>query len=997
MDKFSKNQLCALILLAILGFAAGCGDESIAMSVEVDPGIAPAVRHWGGDPSSPLARVTSNTKLTGDDLEESGDFTDFVANEVVFCPIDVDDLEHLLDQTGAVLVGSDEVPVQPGPNPVSRFTEAQRAARCFTLKLDADALPLQSEFLDVPRDTDRASVLPMHARVSSELGSKLLAFAAREQMKGRAISANWVAYGAEAPALLHTIDEREKPDGSGPVDVMSDGRYRAQWWDGPGTSESGVAKAMQYLGAQGFDNQVRVAVIDGGFYIQEVSTTSSGRPFDRILSTGLSDFRTDDALGRGVPLQWDWVEGDAIVDGVNGAACTGGNPCPWHGRNNALVAAGWANNGFGQAGSGGLAGVPILLNTDLKTGQIQGAIRMAADWGATVANLSFGFGCDNVFCEIGIAAINYEGAFNEAYEAGTFIVAAAGNNDVNNDESQKYPCGFTNVFCVGALENGRLKKISYSNYGNGRVDLFAPTNITMRVPSGPADSSRDVGPYSLVEGSAGGTSAASPFVAGVAAMMRALDSTLRPADVRRILRETAWGPEVTEDPSSDCGESRTEPCTAEKVDRALNALEAIRRVAGYRFPLDELEPNDNESEAILVDFSETENDARRWDELTFDEGRPIVEDGTNYPRDADVFLIRLDDWARVNVSVEHLTRMSDIGFDLRRVGTSGSISFTASGDSFTSRFASFDELAPADYVLTIRGSGQVTELLYNLTFEKFRVATPFGPDRFEVNDEISDVTSTYGSTGRGSWRVTHHPDAFASATSTDVDHYRFHIDSVGPADPFNFLIRSTDYPVSLVLYEKSGAGAWELVDGDGAPQTGGVGLGYRLENGEYIVRVVSEMGLANRYTFTAAGAVPASGGPGSPTFRWLEDHLYDIARASSIDWTVINMADYVTGIKPPGADELVVNPPDAMVRLYDPLGNLLSEGLRAHDAKGEEFRRVSMKDVADGARYVLEITREGFEGEAFRDRDLPEMSIRGSFLGNSNFITISHQPSAARQ
>jgi hypothetical protein len=958
-----------------MALAVGCGgrDDLISMDLVVDTEIAPTVTHWGGDPDSPVARVTSNPDLTGESLERSEDFTDFIANEVVFCPSIPDELDELLEETGAIVVGSDEVPVQPGPSSVSRYSDAQRAARCFTLKLDAEALPSSTDVVDVPRDTSSADALPRSARVSSELGSRLLAFTSREQVSGRAISANWVAYGADAPALLHSIEERDDSDGSGPIDVMSDNRYRAQWWDGPGTSQSGVAKAMQYLAAQGFDDQVRVAVIDGGFYIQEISTTSSGRPFDRILSTGLSDYRSEGVRGLGRPLQWDWIEEDAIVDGVNGASCGAGNPCPWHGRSSALTATGWANNGFGQAGSGGLAAVPILLNTDLKFGQIKGAIRMAGDWGAAVANLSFTFSCANVFCEVGISIVNYEGAFDEAYEAGTFIVASAGNDDSNNDESQRYPCGFTNVFCVGALADGRLTKISYSNYGNGRVDLFAPTNITMRAPTGPTGTGRDVGPYSLVETVARGTSAASPFVAGVAAMMRALDPGLTPADVKRILRETAWGADDTEEPAFDCGESGTERCSAEKVDRALNALEAIRAVADYRFPLDELEPNDTESDAILVDFSGTDLDSRRWDELSFDEGR------ADRGRDTDVFVIRLDDWARINVSVEHLGRMSDIDLDLRRVGTSGSISLAASNDGTQIRSVSYDELAPADYVLTIRSSGSVEELLYNLTLEKFGIQVPVREDRFEDNDTIPDDTSDSPLMGRGTWRVTHHRMAYDSALTLDVDHYRFLIDSVTPADPFYFSIRSTDYPVGLALYEKTNSGVWELVGGDGAPETGGPGVGYRLGNGEYIVRVTSETGLANRYTFTAAGAVPRSSGPGSSPFRWLEGDIYDIAEANSIDWTVIDMADYVSGIKPPGIDELVVNPPDAMVRVYDALGNLLAEGTHEPNANGGLTRRVSMKELAKGERYVLEITRKGFEGEAFQGRELPEMSIHGWF------------------
>ena len=73
-------------------------------------------------------------------------------------------------------------------------------------------------------------------------------------------------------------------------------------------------------------------------------------------------------------------------------------------------------------------------------------------------------------------------------------------------------------------------------------------------------------------------------------------------------------------------------------------------------------------DAILVDFSGTEHDTWSIDGLTFDEGRPTSPDATSYAPDTDVFLVRLDDWARVNVTVERLGRMSDVVLDMRRVG-----------------------------------------------------------------------------------------------------------------------------------------------------------------------------------------------------------------------------------------------------------------------------------------------------------------------------------------
>lgn len=204
-----------------------------------------------------------------------------------------------------------------------------------------------------------------------------------------------------------------------------------------------------------------------------------------VLDTGI-DRNHAELQGR-VLGGYDFVNGDADPADDNG-----------HGTLCAGIIAAEANNGIGIAGvaySSTLLPVKVLNNkASGDYGKIAQGIRWATDQGVHVISMSLaGSNSSNTL----------RSALDYANSRGVVVVAAAGNN---GNKRRMYPAGYTSVVSVAAVDR-RRRRPSYSNYGSW-IDVAAPGDAIYSTYPG--------GTYRT----ANGTSMASAFVAGEAALLK---------------------------------------------------------------------------------------------------------------------------------------------------------------------------------------------------------------------------------------------------------------------------------------------------------------------------------------------------------------------------------------------------------------------------------------------------------------------------------------------
>ncbi|MGB7925060.1 MAG: S8 family serine peptidase [Pyrinomonadaceae bacterium] len=117
-----------------------------------------------------------------------------------------------------------------------------------------------------------------------------------------------------------------------------------------------------------------------------------------------------------------------------------------------------------------------------------------------------------------------EDVIRKAGEEGIIFIAASGNSSANADRSPHYPSGFDlpNILSIAALDR-KDELASFSNYGAKRVHLAAPGVDILSTWLG-----AEYEPHS-------GTSMATPEVAGVAALVLAVDPDLSVKELRERL------------------------------------------------------------------------------------------------------------------------------------------------------------------------------------------------------------------------------------------------------------------------------------------------------------------------------------------------------------------------------------------------------------------------------------------------------------------------------
>jgi subtilisin family serine protease len=158
------------------------------------------------------------------------------------------------------------------------------------------------------------------------------------------------------------------------------------------------------------------------------------------------------------------------------------------------------------SGSGTLASVAAGMNYAVKRG---------------VKILSMSLGTTSYSATLENAVIN-------ARNSGALIVAAAGNSATNTDVYPHYPSSLPqdNVFSIAASTS--TDALAYfSNYGATTVDLAAPGESILSTYTG--------GQYAY----ASGTSMATPHVAGMAALLLAVNPSLTYSSIKSILIGTA--------------------------------------------------------------------------------------------------------------------------------------------------------------------------------------------------------------------------------------------------------------------------------------------------------------------------------------------------------------------------------------------------------------------------------------------------------------------------
>lgn len=213
-----------------------------------------------------------------------------------------------------------------------------------------------------------------------------------------------------------------------------------------------------------------------------------------------------------------------IIGGFNALGGTSYDDDNGHGTHVAGIIAAVPENGKGIAGIAGhasLLAVKVLNKDGSGTSEsIYKGIKWAVDNGAEILNLSLGSDQPDPLIK---TALDY------AYEKGCVIVAAAGNE---YSSSVSYPAAYDEVIAVSAL-NEANGLADFSNIGP-EIDVAAPgVNIVSTLPN--HNTTIGYNNYGIMSG----TSMAAPFVTGLAALVKAKNPGLSPAEIRQIIISSA--------------------------------------------------------------------------------------------------------------------------------------------------------------------------------------------------------------------------------------------------------------------------------------------------------------------------------------------------------------------------------------------------------------------------------------------------------------------------
>ena len=289
---------------------------------------------------------------------------------------------------------------------------------------------------------------------------------------------------------------------------------------------------LKNFGQKDSSNKVGVAGVDIGAEQAWDITTGSKKMIVAVIDTGV-DFQHPDLVDNL------WVneaekngqagvddDNNGVVDDVHGFnAITGtGNADDdqGHGSHCAGTIGGKGNNGIGVVGvNWDVQIMAVKFLSASGSGTLENAIKAidyATKMGAHVMSNSWGGGG---FSQTLLDAIK------RSNDAGALFIAAAGNENNNNDNRPTYPGSYDvpNMIAVAAIDN-QGARASFSSYGKRTVHIGAPGVNIVSSTGGEYDS------FS-------GTSMATPHVSGVAALVWGHEPNLTAAEVKNRLLTTA--------------------------------------------------------------------------------------------------------------------------------------------------------------------------------------------------------------------------------------------------------------------------------------------------------------------------------------------------------------------------------------------------------------------------------------------------------------------------
>lgn len=465
----------------------------------VDQTITPtttSLQGFGEDPRPVAAIYDSQLDVS----------TKFVANELVVVSDDDEELQAIIDELGAEQLDTFD--------PESIGVSDQPAEHL--LRVDPSGTPT-SDLADIleslGEDTDG------EFSVSSQSGLELLALAAQQREAGHDVSPNW------AGQRDGFTDGVSLEDDSGTIsqnvfDWPSHGRDTTQDID--------VVTAWQMLERtvdvdSGSDvdlspGSVKIAILDGGFEPRIGASGIETLPNDFTPNGFLLPFWT--AVN---PLGFDPIGSESLSD------C--GSPCPWHGTKVASAAMAVPDNEFGAAGPAGPIADPLFITTTVDRFSTLLSFNEAVARDADIINMSYSIWGPRFWAKSQGLLGDFDAYTQSLRNQGILAFASTPNNgndygSVPRNTVHIAPCHNEKIICVNGLMWDSKQRDPSSSYGGG-VDIAGPYRLWLSPTPG---SSADWG---------WGNSYASPFVAGVAALVMHANPGLSADDVETILMDTA--------------------------------------------------------------------------------------------------------------------------------------------------------------------------------------------------------------------------------------------------------------------------------------------------------------------------------------------------------------------------------------------------------------------------------------------------------------------------